>query len=151
MLKRVLIALALIVLVGGAALSTRSFEPFIGFPGAELSGTERAKPSDWSNTADVGTVQLETRPGDPYSINIWGVGIGPDFYVATSPEGTAWSREIEADPDVRLRVGDGLYALKAVEIRDEAERKRVFGAYLEKYDYDDIANTAGRIYRLDAR
>jgi len=150
-MKRILGVVLGILVAAGALLSTRSFEPFIGFPGGALSGTEQPKPADWSGTAEVSTVQIETRPSDPYSVNIWGVGVGPDFYIATSPEGTAWSQHLDSDPGVRLRVGDVIHPLKAVPVTDEAERKRVYDSYIQKYEYDDIADTAGLIYRLDTR
>jgi len=139
--------------VFAASLLTRTFEPLIGFPGGALSGTERTKPTDWSAVADLGTIQLETRPDDPYSVNLWGVGIGADFYVATRPEGTTWTENILADARVRLRVGADVFPLVAVRVNDAAERKRVSEAYVVKYDanLDENIGDEGLIYRLDSR
>ncbi len=122
-------------------------------PGGALKGTPAATPADWSSVADVKTIQVEFRPADPYSHNIWGVGLGPDLYIATSAKGTRWTPFIAEDPNVRVRVGDELFDLMAVPVTDDAERTRVAEAYSLKYDIkaDDNWVTAGLIYRLDRR
>jgi len=142
-----------LLLAGVGVLLTGYFEPFIGFPGGGLTGMEQHKPVDWAFAAEVGTVQLETRPADPYSVNLWGVGVGSDFYVATRPQGTTWSGNLGTDSNVRLRVGEILFPLKAVSVIDAAERGRVHAAYVEKYnaDPDQIADSAGLIFRLEPR
>ena len=53
------------------------------FPGGELSGpVARGTVSDWSSSDAEVTVQLETRPSRPCSVNIWGVTRGSDFYIS---------------------------------------------------------------------
>ena len=154
MRPRYIIAVVVVAIAGFAVLvSQRTFEPLIGFPGGRLSGVDRQKPDDWSAAADIGTIQLETRPDDPYSVNLWGVGIGSDFYVATRAEGTAWTENINADPRVRLRVGAHIVSLSAILVSDAAERGRVYEAYADKYDANLDANIGdeGLIFRLDAR
>ena len=138
---------ALLVLLSGCA------EPFIVFAGGELSGEEQAPPEDWSFLEAVDTVQIETDPEDPYSVNVWTVGIGADVYVATGGDGTNWTECIDADPRVRLRANSTIYPLKASAVTDMDERRRVAEAYLSKYDVDDDEGwvDTGRIYRLDRR
>ena len=128
-------------------------EPFIVFAGGELSGEPGAPPDDWSLLRDEETFQLETRPADPYSVNIWAVGIGPDVYIGTGPGGTRWSAYIEDDPQVRLRVGTTVYPLLAAPVTDSQERRRVARAYGEKYDMDRDQNWLedALVYRLDRR
>lgn len=128
-------------------------EPFIVFAGGELSGEPADPPADWSMLHDEETFQLETRPEDPYSVNIWAVGIGRDAYIGTGPGGTRWSSYIDADPRVRLRVGNTLYALLARPVTEAAERRRVAHAYAEKYDMDRDENWLedALVYRLDRR
>ena len=128
--------------------------PIMILPGGALSGTPTAAPADWSSAADVKTIQVEFRPADPYSHNIWGVGLGPDLYIATSAKGTRWTPFVAEDPNVRVRVvGDALYELKAVPVSDAAERARVADAYSLKYDIkaDDNWVTGALVYRLDRR
>ncbi len=124
-------------------------EPFATIPGGELAGRSLDPPLEWHSVPD--TIQLETRPADPYSINIWSVGVGPDLYVATSADGTAWTRFLETDDSVRVRLHDHIYSLRAAEVEDAAERHRVAAAYAEKYEVDpgDGWVVQGMIIRLD--
>ena len=126
-------------------------EPVLTLPGGALGGTVVAPPADWSNVADVKTIQVEFRPSDPYSHNIWGVGLDRDLYIATSGDGTRWTPFVAADPHVRARVADQLYELIAVPVTDPDERARVAAAYVTKYDVDADDNwvAEGLIFRLD--
>jgi hypothetical protein len=123
-------------------------------PGGRLSGETAPAPSDWTFSEAVKTVQLETRPGDPYSVNVWGAGIGDRFYLASGKGGEArWARYIDEDPEVRLRVGDTLYELRAVRVEDEAERERFLAALERKYDWQPEGNEGedAWLFRLDPR
>lgn len=128
-------------------------EPFIVFAGGELSGHVEQPPAEWSQLRDEETFQLETRPDDPYSVNIWAVGIEDNAYIGTGPDGTNWSDHIAADPRVRLRVGETVYPLLAHPVSNRAERTRVAAAYAEKYDMDRDENWLkdALVYRLDRR
>ena len=128
-------------------------EPFIVIPGGKLSGAVAPPPSEWSMVQEVDTIQVETRPEKPYSINIWGAGIGTNLYIATSPEGTSWTAFIAADPRVRVRIRDQLFELTAVQVTDAEERRRVGDRYGEKYELagDDNWVVDGMIFRLDRR
>lgn len=139
----------LLVLVSIAGCS----EPFIVFAGGELSGEERTPPDDWSLLRDEETFQLETRPDDPYSVNIWAVGIGRDAYIGTGPDGTRWSGHIDANPQVRLRVGEVVYPLLARPVTNTDERRAVAHRYAEKYGMDQDENwlADALVYRLDRR
>jgi len=138
-------AIGMLVLLAGCS------EPFIVFSGKALSGEEREPPADWSELAAIETLQIETRPDDPYSVNLWAVGIGPDLYVGTGPEGTRWSRHVQADPRVRFRVEDVVYALVAQPVLEPEERRRVAAAYVDKYELDSDGDwvTDALVFRLD--
>ena len=69
--------------------------PIVMVPGGELSGTTTPVPADWAFSDAVETVQLETRPDDPYSVNVWGVSDGA--FHPTDPN-RAWV--IARDPTV---------------------------------------------------
>lgn len=94
--------------------------PFLVFPGGALSGTLVAEPvEDWSFlTAPF--VDLETRPGDPYSVRIGYAVRGGRLYVDPA-EGRTWRAHIVGDPRVRARFDGRIYPLTAVRVTDTAE------------------------------
>lgn len=128
-------------------------EPLGLFAGGELSGQPMPVPAAWG--AVPSTVQLETRPADPYSVNLWAVQAGAALYVAGEQDGKRWISYLRADGNVRLRIGDAVYALAAVEVDDADERRQVAAAFASKYRDDDaegadfMANDA--IFRLQGR
>ena len=101
------------------------------------------------------TVQLETRPDDPYSVNIWGVGGSRTFFVA-SGDGmeSVWAQHIADDPNVRLRLGHAVYELRAVRADSKLERRRFRAMGKHKYDDFDSAFEdfdAVVVFRLERR
>lgn len=127
--------------------------PIVTLPGGELSGETQAIPDDWSFSDSVDTVQLETRPDDPYSVNIWGVGVGGDFYVASGDADNTWARNIEADDRVRLRIEDAVYEMRAVRDDSPEARERFLAAAKAKYDFEPEPGQAEEavLFRLVAR
>jgi len=128
--------------------------PIVMIPGGELSGEERTAPTDWSFTDEFEVVQLETRTDDPYSVNVWGVGVGTDFYIASGGGGeAAWARHIADDPRVRLKVGEAIYPLRAARTDDEAELDRFLVAAKRKYDFEPDAEQRAEavLFRLAPR
>ncbi len=127
--------------------------PFLLLPGGKLDGTLAPAPNNWSFCHRVKTVQLETRPEDPYSVNIWAVGMGPLLYVHAGANRSNWVEHIEADSDVRVRVADQLYALRASRVEGQDEFTRFSDAYEEKYGSRPRNENAAEAYlfRLEAR
>ena len=141
---------AMLVLLLTLSLAACS-EPFIGIPGGELQGTLTKAPASWGEVPD--TVQLETRPSDPYSINIWAVSILGNLYVATTGDAN-WLAFIAADPRVRLRIDGKLYELLATRTTNAAEMAAVAEAYAAKYDYSSMKDgdlSEVRLFRLTPR
>lgn len=128
--------------------------PLVMIPGGALSGEEQPPPADWSFTDDVEVVQLETRPADPYSVNVWGVAAEGAFYVASGRGADAgWAGHIAEDPHVRLKVGDAIYPLRAVRTDDEAELDAFLAAAKAKYDFEPEPEQREEavLFRLDPR
>jgi hypothetical protein len=107
--------------------------PFVLLPGGALDGATTAAPDDWSFTADVDTVQLETLPSDPYSVNIWVIGLGEHLYVHAGASRSTWVENMEADPNVRMKIEDSLYELTATRVESQEEFDRFSEAYEQKY------------------
>ncbi len=134
--------------------------PIGPFPGGRLRG-ELGHATDWGFASDEQTAQLETRPADPYSVNTWFVSVGPDLYVPTSmilgpknPTERAWVGHVTENPNVRIRLGDGVYERVAKRVSDVREYDRARDALEKKYDLDPAERDAARkvwIFRLDAR
>jgi hypothetical protein len=144
---RIALSLATLLLLAGCE------EPFIVFAGGELTGEVVPAPEDWSSIEQIDTVQLETQPDDPYSVNIWVAAVGADLYVATGADGTSWSEHIAEGNAVRVRAETEIFELEAYQVFDASERARVAKAYVDKYDLDETDNWVmkGMIFRLDRR
>lgn len=110
--------------------------PFLVFPGGALSGELVREPvEDWS-FVDDDFIDLETRPGDPYSVELNYIVREGQLYIDPA-EGRTWLEYIRADARVRVRFGDKLYPCTAVLVGKPGE--------LEGFDADRY------IYRLDPR
>jgi hypothetical protein len=110
--------------------------PFLIFPGGELRGTVVNEPvEDWSFVSEK-FVDLETRPEQPYSVELNYMVKDGKLYIDPA-EGRRWLNYIRADPRVRVRFDDKIYPLKAVLVGRPGE--------LEGFPEDRF------IYRLEPR
>ena len=109
-------------------------------PGGALDGPEPPAPADWTFAGSAGTAQLETRPDEPYSVNLAYTILGGRLYVNAGDTETQWVENMSADPRVRLRVDGNVYALRAERVTDAAELD-AFGA----------AWTSQSLFRRDPR
>jgi hypothetical protein len=127
--------------------------PFLLLPGGELEGPVAETPDDWGFTDEVSTVQVETRPEDPYSINIWAVALGDSLYLHAGANRTAWVDNLEQDPRARVAIEGTLYEVSASRVEDPEEFLRFAQVYEEKYGSrprnENIAEIF--VYRLGAR
>ncbi len=130
--------------------------------GGRLSGAAGpAQVDDWSVSQAHEAVQLEVRPADPHSVNVWCVGIGDRLYVPTSmilgptdPEEREWVALVGEDPRVRIRIGDLVYARTAMRVDDADEFERARAALEAKYEIEPADRDPERtiwIFRLDPR
>ncbi len=142
-----IVVLVLVVFLAGCS------GPTLLLPGGRLSGPTAPVPSDWAFTDDVSTIQIETRPEDPYSVNIWAVGLERHLYLHAGGNRTTWIEHLEADPRLRARVAGTLYELEASRVRDAEEFARFADAYEAKYGSRPRNENITEIYvyRLAAR
>jgi len=143
--------LALVALVGALC----GCEPMGPIPGGRLSGEVVATPvDDWTFATAIETLQLETRPDDPYSVNVWFVSQGSRLWVASvGGDVSGWGEKMGADPRVRLRIDGKLYERKAARVTEQAEIDEVIVLYKTKYDYERDPKEDGQavLFRMDPR
>jgi hypothetical protein len=123
----IFVALALFVACSGPG-------PFI--PGGALKGQLVTEPvEDWSFVSDA-FMDLETRPSDPYSVELNYFIRDGQLYIDPAP-GRTWFRYLKEEPQVRVRFGDKIYPVTAVLVGEPGE--------IEGFDEDRY------VYRLDSR
>ena len=121
-------------------------------PGEALSGTVTDPPAVWQFEKDSALAQLETRPQDPYSINLVYVQIEGELYIYAGDTRTNWVQHIEQTPMVRLRVDETIYAVCAVRVQDREE----FLAFAEEWASRSVFQRDPRqfdevwLYRLES-
>jgi hypothetical protein len=125
--------------------------PFMS--GGALSGDERPAPEEWALDEDFATVQLETRPEDPYSVNISYTQIAGRLYINAGDTEKKWVTHMEVNPLVRLRTGDVIYLARAERVVDPAEVSEFGDAWVSHSmflrDPDDLEEVW--VYRLVPR
>ena len=127
--------------------------------GGALSGDEAPLPAEWTFASEIEQVQLETRPADPYSVNTWIGVVGGNLYIPTSlilgeedPGQRAWVQHVQSDPNVRLRIEEKVYALKAIRVEDEATINNVKTSLLAKYGEEPTEHSdRAWVYQLTTR
>ena len=95
--------------------------PTLLLPGGRLDGEAMSAPPDWTFADDYGTVQLETQPEDPYSVNVAFTIIDGRLYINAGDTETQWVKNMTLNPLVRLRLNEAIYDLRAERVTDEQE------------------------------
>ncbi len=121
--------------LAGLGLALGCGGPLLVIPGGALSGEVAPPPADWSGI-DSTFLDLETRPENPYSVELNYVVKDGQLYIDPA-EGRTWFEHIRRDPRVRVRFGDKIYLLRAVQVGRPGELP---GFDPERY-----------VYRLDPR
>jgi len=139
LLKAVGIVIVGLLVIGGAVIlgARWIYGPMGPFPGPGLAGPVVEEPvEDWSFIDAVKVIQIETRPGAPYSVSTWVTGIDDGIYVFAGDDQSPWVQNIVQDPLVRIRIEGRIHELRAVGVAD-LEVKRVFlEAMKAKYEHD---------------
>ena len=140
---------ALLVALAGAACNG----PAGLLPGGQLDGETRPTPTDWSFAGDAGTAQLETRPEEPYSVYIAYTILNGHVYVNAGNTETRWVQNMVANPDVRLRIDDAIFELRAERVVDGDEIRAFAAAWTGQswFRRDPLGYDEVWIYRLEPR
>ena len=126
--------------------------PVLVFPGGALDGPVEPAPESFGFTAKT-TIQLETRPGDPYSVNISCFVVDGKLYVNAGDTKARWVENMEADPRVRIRIDGILYELEAHRVLDDAALAAFAKTYTAEFSMgrDPTQLDVAWVYRLDPR
>lgn len=125
--------------------------PTLLLPGGALGDTSSTPPRDWTWTDEVSTIQLETRPEDPYSVNLWVVGIAQKLYVHAGANRSNWVENIESDAAVRVQIDEQIFELVAIRVEDQAEFDVFSDAYEKKYGTRPRHEKIDEVYLFDLR
>jgi len=92
MLKKVLKVIAVALVVGEVSILSLILipsDPYSRIPGRRLTGEEVAGPvTDWSFARESGgSLSIEVRPSDPYSVNLGFLVYNGDLYVTSAGGG----------------------------------------------------------------
>ena len=103
------------------------------FSSDALEGTVTVPPDNWTQVASQEIIQLETNPADPYSVNLWIIGEDENLFVFAGGNRATWIEHIEKDANVRLKIGNNIYELKAARETDPEVMQWFAGKWDEKY------------------
>jgi len=127
--------------------------PFGITSGGELSGTVEDPPAVWQLGEDSGLAQLETRPEDPYSVNLAYVQLDGHLYVYAGDTRTNWVEHIEQSPLVRILIDEKLYPVRAVRVSDDVELAAFAAQWTSRgtFQRDPLQFDEVWLYRLEPR
>lgn len=127
--------------------------PIVFMGGGALSGTVAEAPETWQLASESGLAQLETRPDDPYSVNLAYIQMAGRLYVYAGDTRTNWVRHIEANPNVRIRIDDTvIYPAVAVRVTDQDELAAFAAMWTSRgtFQRDPLQFDEVWLYRLEA-
>jgi hypothetical protein len=87
--------------------------PTLMIPSGELAGTEVTAPNDDWSFASTSSLELKTRPADPYSVQLNYIVREGRLYIDAA-EGKAWLEHMRLDPLVRVLFATQIYPLRTV-------------------------------------
>jgi hypothetical protein len=143
--------LLVLLLLLSPAIAGCGGNPFVLLPGGALDGTPASHPESWAFTDDIETIQLESNPAEPYSVNIWVIALDDDLYVHAGTNRAAWVENMETDPNVRLQAEASVYELTAARVTEQASFDRFSDAYEKKYGRRPGNENAGEAYLFELR
>ena len=152
------VCVGLVYLVGSGI----GIEPKDRRPGTRLAGNLVPLPETWPEIELADEVHIETYPwyGIPFSVTTVIAQSGDALYVpskydqpAAFPGSKFWNRVVQANPNVRLRVGETLYELRIDNVTDEDEFLDGVDALAQRYGYweqqlDELPEASQRAFTM---
>lgn len=130
-------------------------EPIGPLAGGELRGEERSAASGWGACEDHTTVFVEVRPEDPHSVTTLCFVDDGDLIIPAMDAGAKdWPSYAVADPRMRIKIGDAVYAGTAT--RDTSmtlasARDAIVAKYPDMADRDPAALNDVWFFRVTPR
>ncbi|MBW2420406.1 MAG: hypothetical protein JRH19_17830 [Deltaproteobacteria bacterium] len=146
-------ALAPLLLLVTSLFALACDGPLLLMAGGQLEGPVKTAPADWSFAGDRGLCELETRPAEPYSVNIAYTVLNGVVYINAGDTETQWVENMAEDSNVRLRIDGNIYELRAERVTDRDEIARFGKAWTDQafFHRDPTGLDPVWIYRLAAR
>jgi F420H(2)-dependent quinone reductase len=145
-----IVACAILALV---VLKFTGLDPQARRAGLWLSGNAATCPTDWSFADKYPTLMVETHPWYlvAHSVTIFFVTDKGNLYLhadyppgGTYPSGKTWTANVAHNPRVRIKVGNRLFACKAVLLNDPTEFSTLFENFRKKYPRSPFSNYSRR-------
>ena len=148
-LKGIAVGMALLMVTILVLYLNRS-DPFGTIPGKRLRGEEVTEPiDDWSFAQQYRRVNVEVRPADPYSVNAGYFVHERILYISSSK--SRWAQFMLQEPNIRIRIGDKLYRVRATRM-EGAALEQAQKAYSEKNPRRTPEQIAERwFFRINSR
>jgi hypothetical protein len=152
-LGRVFQAVLLTTMIAGVLACSG---PLANFPGGQLSGQlaePGTVPADWSAVGEYGFFELETRPSDPYSVNIAYTVVGGALYAYAGATETQWVKNMKNNPLVIVGLDGTLYPLRATRVTLPSEIQEFGTAWTSQNSFhrDPKDSEEVWLYRLSRR
>lgn len=130
-MKPVIVAAALALIVAGCV------DPKDRRPGLKLGGETAGFPADWAFTDAHKEIAVEVATPYflPHSVTIWCASVDGRLYIAArAPETKHWPGWVDDNPNVRLGIGEQVYAVRLEPVDDPDALAHVEHAYARKYE-----------------
>ena len=114
-------------------LALSACSEYLPIAGGKLEGKVSPLPGQWSELATTEIVQLESTGEAPYSVNLWVAEVGGALHVFAGDNLAEWVKNIAANPDVRLKIGEEIFELRAIRVTDAGVFETFAQAWASKY------------------
>jgi hypothetical protein len=114
-------------------LALSACSEYLPIAGGELEGTVAPLPAHWSELATTEIVQLESTDEAPYSVNLWIAEVGGAPHVFAGDNRAQWVENIAGNPDIRLKIGEEIFELRAIRVTDATVFETFAQAWESKY------------------
>ena len=143
--------------LGRALTWLRELPPRIAFfwqktPGIRLGGQPEEPPADFASIDADPVSWVETRGKLPYVVAVGYLARGRAVYMVAKPLST-WLARVRGNPEVRLRIGDSVFLMRASVLDKSEELERFLVDYNVKYkdwiaEYYGYALTPDNVHEI---